>query len=240
MKKFILPLLLLLAIGMLAAVESDPSAVVGYFKVSVPQDSWVSVSYPFEIVSGTPTAIFGDNWDSTVDYEVTDMLFDPYSLTTANYYNGFGWDPNEDTYVQAGHWYWINRTQPQANTDVYLVGKVNPQPISLTMNGQGLGGWTPFAINDAAPISPELLGFVQTEPDWDNGIYDNIFCVTDNRMADYWGPEYGNWVAADGLPFLIEPTKTYLYYSNQASNWTWEYPSAKSYTPTTLQNQRRK
>lgn len=32
MKKFILPLLLLLAIGMLAAVESDPSAVVGYVK----------------------------------------------------------------------------------------------------------------------------------------------------------------------------------------------------------------
>ncbi|PKN72539.1 MAG: hypothetical protein CVU50_06680 [Candidatus Cloacimonetes bacterium HGW-Cloacimonetes-3] len=32
MKKFILPLVLLLAIGMLAAVESDPSAVVGYVK----------------------------------------------------------------------------------------------------------------------------------------------------------------------------------------------------------------
>ncbi len=32
MKKFILPLLLLLAVGMLAAVESDPSAVVGYVK----------------------------------------------------------------------------------------------------------------------------------------------------------------------------------------------------------------
>lgn len=32
MKKFILPLLLLLAFGMLAAVESEPSAVVGYVK----------------------------------------------------------------------------------------------------------------------------------------------------------------------------------------------------------------
>jgi len=32
MKKLILPLLLLVAIGMLAAVESDPSAVVGYVK----------------------------------------------------------------------------------------------------------------------------------------------------------------------------------------------------------------
>lgn len=32
MKRLILPLLLLLAIGMLAAVESDPSAVVGYVK----------------------------------------------------------------------------------------------------------------------------------------------------------------------------------------------------------------
>ena len=32
MKKLILPLLLLVAFGMLAAVESDPSAIVGYVK----------------------------------------------------------------------------------------------------------------------------------------------------------------------------------------------------------------
>jgi len=32
MKKFILPLLLILAVGMLAAVESEPSAIVGYVK----------------------------------------------------------------------------------------------------------------------------------------------------------------------------------------------------------------
>lgn len=53
MKKFILPLLLLLAIGMLAAVESDPSAVVGYVKydmiegntvVAIPMDAGITMA----------------------------------------------------------------------------------------------------------------------------------------------------------------------------------------------------
>jgi len=231
MKKFILPLVLLLAIGMLAAVQSEASDVVGYFKIAVPTGEWTSVSVPFEITDGAPLSIFGDNWDSTPDYEIVDQIFDPYTLTFTNFYSDgvTFWDNTDPTYVSPGHIYWINRTQPQASTDLYLLGKVNPQPISLTMSGLGLGGWTPFAINDAAPISPELLGFVQTAPDWDNGIYDIIFCITDNRSAEYWGPEYGNWNASDGLPFVIEPTKTYYYYSNQAGNWDWTYPAAKAY-----------
>lgn len=225
MKKFILPLLLLLAIGMLAAVESAPSEVVGYFKVSVPTGSWTSVSVPFQITNGTPLNIFGDNWDSTVDYEITDQILDPYSLQVTNFYSDGAtfWDNTDPSFVSPGHIYWINRTQPQTSTDLYIMGKVDSQPFTLTMNGLAVGGWTPFSVNDAAPIDPNLLGFNVTQPDWDNGIYDLIFCVTDLRIAEYWGVEYGGWNASDGLPFTIEPTKAYYYYSNQTADWNWSF-----------------
>jgi len=48
MKKFILPLLLLLAVGMLVAVESAPSAVVGYVKYSCVPGGNTMIALPLE------------------------------------------------------------------------------------------------------------------------------------------------------------------------------------------------
>jgi len=54
MKKFILPLLLLLAVGMLVAVESAPSAVVGYVKYPCVAGGNTVIALPME--SGFTTA----------------------------------------------------------------------------------------------------------------------------------------------------------------------------------------
>lgn len=224
MKRFILPLLILLFVGSLFAVESAPSEVVGYFKIDVPVGSWTPVSMPFEIVDGSPAGVVGDNWASDLDYVETDVLININSGLVSYYYTGYGWDNDDPNFVEAGNFLWLNRTQPTANTNMFLLGKVNPQPISLNMAGQNAGGFTPFSINDAAPVDPAIMGFTTTEPDWDNYFVDAIICINDGRTAEYWGFEYG-WNALDGEPFAIEPTKTYYYYSNSPTGWTWTYPT---------------
>lgn len=219
MKKFILPLLLILSIGLLIAAESEASDVVGYFKVSVPVDSWTPMSMPFQIVTGTASSVFGENWASSEDYTVADQLVDAYNGVTTSYYTGYGWDIEDNLFVEPGHIYWANRTQPNLSPDVFLLGKVAPQPITLSMNGQDLGGWTPFSLNDAVSYYPSDLGFTVTEPDWDNGLIDRIVCSNNGRTAEYWGAEYGGWTSLDEYDFLIEPSYAYYYFSNQPTTW---------------------
>jgi len=223
MKKILLPLLLILAVGMLAAVESEPSEVVGYFKINIPVGVWTPVSIPFQIIDGTVLNIFGGNWACNDDYSIADEIIDAYNGNVTYYYTGYDWDNTDPSFTQPGHVYWIHRTQPQSDTNMFLLGKVSPQIFTLTMAGQDLGGWSPFAINDAAAVDPSSLNFTVTEPDWNTGAIDKIICTNDGRIAEYWGAEYGGWNSLDGLPFLIEPAKAYNFYSNQNSSWNWTY-----------------
>lgn len=57
MKKFILPLLFLLAVGMLVAVESDPSAVVGYVKYPCVAGGNTLIALPMEAGFATAGAV---------------------------------------------------------------------------------------------------------------------------------------------------------------------------------------
>jgi hypothetical protein len=79
MKKLILPLLLLVAIGMLSAVESAPSEVVGYVKydclagnnlIALPMDAGLTTSTELaDAYPGMMTAI--SYWDATIQGWVT-------------------------------------------------------------------------------------------------------------------------------------------------------------------------
>ncbi len=90
MKKFILPLLLLLAVGMLAAVESDPSAVVGYVKydivsgnsmVALPMDTSLALAGDVGALVGATTVSYWDN--------------DAQAFVAAEYIDWMGdWDNN--------------------------------------------------------------------------------------------------------------------------------------------------
>lgn len=112
MKKFILPLLLLLAIGMLAAVESDPSAVVGYVKypcltglnlVALPMDQGYTMASEFaDTYLGSFDTL--NYWDNAVQGWVA--AFD------IGYWEG-------DFPISEGSVLYINAL---ANVDVYSIG----------------------------------------------------------------------------------------------------------------------
>lgn len=91
MKKFILPLLLLLAIGMLAAVESDPSAVVGYVKYDcVIGDN--AVAMPM-VQTFTTTTEFGAQYPGDEINTISIWNAESqYWESSVNYGGGF-WDP---------------------------------------------------------------------------------------------------------------------------------------------------
>jgi len=83
MKKLILPLLLLVAIGMLAAVESDPSAVVGYVK--------------YECVAGNNMIALPMDQAFTMASEVGDYAV----ASTVGY-----WDPSTELWVVINAFPW--------------------------------------------------------------------------------------------------------------------------------------
>jgi hypothetical protein len=218
MKKLILPLLLLLAISMLVAVESDPSAVVGYFKVTAPATGESFVSIPFHIETGMPSETFGNQ------FTAGDAVLDPYSGLSSDYYGpglDEGWYPDDAGFVAPGHFYYTQNNSG-TDTDYYLLGTVNPAGFTLDMLGQNLGGWTPFALNDAAPIFVETLGFPTLIYDEINGFADQIVDITSGISADYYGPVDG-WYASDGQPFNIMPTHCYLFQSWTGTGFSWTY-----------------
>lgn len=230
MKRLILPLLLLLAISMLVAAESPASDVVGYFKITAPLETWTPVSYPFEITDGTPSSVFGENWASSEDLEVTDYIINASQSTIANYYTSpdfTGWYTEADPFVNPGDLFWVYRTQETAFEDFFMLGKVLPSEYSIAMAGQNTGGWTAFSLNDVKSIDPNDLDFATTEPDWDNYFVDMIICSNDQRVAEFWGEELG-WNALDEQPFYIEPSNSYYYYSYSPSGWNWTYTPSEA------------
>lgn len=81
MKKLILPLLLLVAFGMLAAVESDPSNIVGYVKYPCAAGFNTAIALPMEQA-----------------YTLASEIGDEYLATSMGY-----WDPS------FGFWYMIDQ-----------------------------------------------------------------------------------------------------------------------------------
>ncbi len=136
MKKFILPLLLLLAIGMLAAVESDPSAVVGYVKYDcVVGDNFVAMPM---VQAFTTTMEFGDQFGEDIN---TINIWDPASqswIASVNYGGGF-WDP--ELPVETGSVLFFNTatdltyysigTMPETNAQYSLVAGDNTVMVPL-------------------------------------------------------------------------------------------------------------
>lgn len=112
MKKLMLPLLLILAIGMLAAVESDPSAVVGYVKydclaglnfVAMPMDDGLSLTSEVGAVYNTD-----DEYIDTINIWNSETQAWDFAV---NFGGGF-WDP--DLAVAPGSTLYFNTSSPLA------------------------------------------------------------------------------------------------------------------------------
>jgi len=227
MKRYLVLALLVLTLGVLAAVESAPSETVGYFKIGklapdgsiipIEPDSWIPVSIPFGLTADGPNNILGNQFG----YE--DQLVDPYNDYVANCYAPEGWFCVQDDSLMMlpGHFYWVYRNPYDTNFNFYLTGKVDPQPFTLNMKGQDSGGWTPFALNEAVPIDAADLGITTLNYE------DYIVDVLDNSNATYYGDD--GWYSDLGEPgYLLKPTHAYYYYSNNATGFSWTYVPAGS------------
>jgi len=194
---------------MLAAVESDPSEVVGYFKKAIADNQWQAIAIPFDYSDLSLNNVLGDQWldnDYCMDIETTDG---------ASYVVGYGWDGLLTT-MTYGTAYYLNRYLGNGATNYYLLGTVDPNGFTKTIYGNG--AWTPFGLNEAANValSDALFGANETENDY-------IMEINTTDGASYV-PDYG-W---DGLLTDIHPTEAYFYNTAGTSNFVWTYTPTRS------------
>lgn len=223
MKKFILPLLLLLAIGMLAAVESAPSDVVGYFRKNINSGSWQAICMPFAYADLSVGSVVGDQFNEG------DVLMDINSGLSTTYYDGYGWD-GELTDIAYGNAYYVNR-QAAGPATYYLLGKVDPQGFSKTINGNG--SYTAFGLNEAAVV-PVAVG---DHPFGTHPVEGDVILEIDTGLTTTYYEGYG-W---DGELLEIAPAVGY-YYNRAvgASSFLWVYTPTRNATQPSLFNTRSK
>ncbi len=205
MKKLILPLLLLIAFGMLAAVESDPSEVVGYFKLDIAENQWQAISMPFDYGTNPPVLdVLG------MQFSENDYCMDINTLDGATFYAGYGWD-GLLTEMQYGSSYFVNRAAGNGAGTYYLLGAVDPNGFTKTIYGNG--AWTAFGLNEAADVTltDDLFGTAETENDY-------VMEINTLDGATYYAG-YG-W---DGLLTAIHPHEGYYYNTVGIADFSWTY-----------------
>jgi len=205
MKKFILPLLLILTVGLLAAVESEPSEVVGYFKKNVNDGGYQAFVLPFYYTNLAISNIMGDQ------FAESDVISDITTGESSTYYSGFGWFGALEN-MNYGTAYYINRAIGNGAIDYFLLGKVDPQGFTKTILGNG--AFTAFGLNEAANVllSEDIFGTSESDGDVISDIN------TGDSSTYYEG--YG-WFGS--LEYL---TPTSAYYYNSAfgsSDFIWTY-----------------
>lgn len=214
MKKLILPILLLVACGMLLAVESDPSDIVGYFKRTATLNVPDAFALPFDysgLVDMTPDAILG-----TQSFGDGDVLIDDTDASFATYYGA--WYGIDNMYY--GHGYALTPTV--AGYDWYQLGNVHMTPYSHTVavTGADGGGFSGFGLNIAAIYPLDDLAITGVEDG------DIIFDNTNAQAFTYYGAWYGD-VTSD-----YQPTAGCTYFSNAATGYTWTFAYTPVITPT--------
>lgn len=195
MKKFILPLLLLLAVGMLAAVESDPSAVVGYVKYDcVVGDNCVAMPM---VQTFTTTTEFGAQFGEDINtIRVWNTEIQDWDLSI-NYGEGF-WDPeltigtnsvlffntaNDLTYYSIGD-------LPAANAQFNFV--VGDNTVMIPLNKSDL---TNTALAGATMGDGETVNTIRV---WNSDIQDWDLSI--NYGEGFWDPEL---TTAIGTPLFL-------------------------------------
>ena len=199
-------LMLIFSIGMLLATESQPSATVGYFKLTAETNSWSAISIPFSnpdmSVASNMGMSFGDQ----------DMVAEVNYGTSTTYWDGYGWDGDLANF-EYGKAYWLNRVMGNATMDYYIMGTVNPQPVTIDIQANN---WTAFALNEAAstPISALTIGGALDQ--------DMIADINTGLSTTYWDG-YG-W---DGDLQELLPTHAYWYATTGSVGFSWSYPNER-------------
>jgi hypothetical protein len=160
-------------------------------------------------------------------YTDNDVIMDINSGLSAAYFTGFGFF-GDITDLEYGTAYFVNRAAGNGATDYYLLGKVDPQPSTKTIAGNG--AFTAFGLNEAASVllDDALFGSFETDGDV-------ILDINTGVSATYY----------DGFGWFgdltdIIPTNAYFYNTAQGtSSFVWTYTptrGATSIVPNTSRN----
>jgi hypothetical protein len=201
---------LIVSLSILMAVESAPSETVGYFKKSVAMNSWETFSYPFYSADMSVQTLIGDQFADG------DLIQDISSGLGTAYYDGFGWFGDLE-FLEYGRTYWINRVN--ATTNYFLLGKVDPQPVTHLVVGNA---WNTFALNEAQDIAVLDLPITGSV---DGDLIQDISTGLGTTYYDGFG-----WFG--DLEF-IEPSHTYWYYSI-GTTFSWTYTPGRGVTASPL------
>lgn len=184
MKKFILPLLLLLAVGMLVAVESAPSAVVGYVKYDcVVGNNFVAMPMIDGLaLTSEVGALYGENINSILVWSPIAQGWD----TAVNYGEGY-WEP--DLEVGPGSVLFFNSTAalsfysigslPTTNAQYGIVVGNNTVMVPLNKSELTLTSEVGATIGDGESVNSILL-WSSTAQGWDTAV---------NYGEGYWEPD---------------------------------------------------
>lgn len=198
MKKILLPLLLILAVGMLAAVESEPSEVVGYVKydclvglnlVAMPMDDGLTL-----------TSEVGAIYNATNENIDAINIWDPASQTwffSTNYGGGF-WDP--DLPVAPGSILYFNTitpltfysigAMPSTNAQYNIIPGLNTIMVPLNMNTLTLTSEVGASIGDG-----EYLDAINL---WD--AVSQTWTFSTNYGGGFWDPDLN---VSIGTPLFV-------------------------------------
>jgi len=195
MKKFILPLLLILTVGMLAAVESEPSEIVGYVKydvaegnsmIAIPMTTTYTMAGDLGTAIGATTVSY---WDNTAQ-----MFF------AAEYIDWLGdWDNNFPiTNGSVLMVYTSSATNPTYN----LVVGNNTIMIPLNRSDLNMAGLVGNATN-ATTVSY-----------WDNTA--QMFLAAE--YIDWLGDWDNNFSTSIGDPLMVYSNSTGIFPGMKDSN----------------------
>jgi hypothetical protein len=208
MSRYLFILLLIVSIGLLSAVESDPSETVGYFKLSVASNSWQTLSVPFYYTSLLVQDVIGDQ------FAQDDVIQDVYTGTNTTYYDGFGWFGDLES-LSYGSAYWVYRAGANPGMDYFVMGTVDAQPVTVHVYANG---WSAFSLNDAAPILIENITIAGAAQD---DVIQDVYTGTNTTYYDGFG-WFGDLVS-------IDPTHAYWYYTTTGTDFEFTYtPPARN------------
>jgi hypothetical protein len=195
MKKIILPLLLILAFGMLAAVESAPSAVVGYVKYDcVIGDNFVAMPLVQSFTTTTEFgAPFGEDINTINMWNSGSQAWD----ASVNYGGGF-WDP--ELPVETGSVLFFNSYAPLTYYSIGSLPATNAQYSIVTGDNTVM-----IPLNKSDLSTTALAGATMGDGETVNTINmwnpaSQAWDASVNYGGGFWDPEYATTI---GTPLFL-------------------------------------
>jgi len=208
MKKLILPLLLLVAFGMLAAVESDPSAVVGYVKYDMVVGNNL-VAMPMEQTFTTTTEFgvaLGEDLNTVMVFNQTSQSWE----AAVNYGEGY-WDPEYP--VATNSVLFCNAT---VATTYFSIGPLPAAPATYTFvvgNNTAMIPLNRSDLTNTTQVGLTMGEDVNTIMVYNQG--SQSFEAAVNYGEGYWDPEYP---VAIGTPLFLNATNAITWPARSASS----------------------